>query len=100
MKIGEISLKTKKPHATPQGNHMGFVKDLYAYEGLLDSHFMGNLKIKIYNFGKEDYSIKKGDKYCQGVLKKKINHHFEEIDEQTFLEAEKRARGYWGSTGK
>jgi deoxyuridine 5'-triphosphate nucleotidohydrolase len=79
---------------------MGFIESLYAYEGLLDSHFMGNLKIKIYNFGNEDYKIKKGEKYCQGILRKKIEHSFKEITEQEFQEKEKNSRGYWGSTGK
>jgi dUTPase len=61
---------------------------------------MGNLDIKIYNFSEEDYLIKKGDKFAQGVLKKKISHKFKKITKKQFDKHEQKARGYWGSSGK
>jgi deoxyuridine 5'-triphosphate nucleotidohydrolase len=78
---------------------MGFLKNLFVYEGTFDPGYSGPLDLLIYNFSDLDYTIKKGDKYAQLVFHKIIYTHIKEINQQQFEESTKEARGYWGSSG-
>ncbi len=65
--------------------------------GLIDSGYRGEICIIIINLdSREDFTIKKGDKICQMVVKK-----IEEADlvESEELDISERAEGGFGSTG-
>ncbi|ANH51137.1 putative dUTP pyrophosphatase [Campylobacter phage PC5] len=83
---------------------LGFIKDLFVYPGILDASWSGNLKVKVYNFGKEPYTIKKGDKYCQFELLKCNESKIENISKDDFDNITKKLirgnNGGWGSSGK
>lgn len=62
-------LKIKVPD-----NHVGLIKsrsgnsfkfDLEVGAGVIDSNYLGEIKIKLYNHGSEKYKVAKGDKIAQ-----------------------------------
>lgn len=64
--------------------------------GTIDSDYRGELKVILFNFGKDDFEISSGDRIAQIVLNK-----FERIDfvlEETLSETE-RGEGGFGSSG-
>ena len=65
--------------------------------GTIDSDYRGELKIILFNHGKEDFIINNGDRIAQMVLVPILKMEFEEVDSlpDTF-----RGQGGFGSTGK
>ena len=67
--------------------------------GLIDSDFYnnpdneGHFSVRLVNFGKDDFVVKKGDKLAQGVFSK-----FLTVDDEEEIEGERT--GGLGSTGK
>jgi dUTP pyrophosphatase len=67
--------------------------------GLIDSDFYnnpaneGHFSVRLVNFGKDDFEVKKGDKLAQGVFSK-----FLTVDDEEEIEGERT--GGLGSTGK
>lgn len=66
-------------------------------EGVIDSGYQGSIRVKLYNMGNGDYSIKKGDKIIQLVILPCVNCGFTQVDK--FAETE-RGYGGFGSTGR
>ena len=66
-------------------------------EGVIDSGYQGSIRVKLYNLGDKDYSIKKGDKIIQLVILPCVNCGFTQVDK--FAETE-RGYGGFGSTGR
>ena len=66
-------------------------------EGVIDSGYQGSIRVKLYNLGDKDYSIKKGDKIIQLVILPCVNCGFTRVDK--FAETE-RGDGGFGSTGR
>jgi dUTP pyrophosphatase len=65
--------------------------------GLIDSGYRGEICIIIINLDKEmDFTIKKGDKICQLVIKKIEHANLIEVEE---LDDSDRGEGGFGSTG-
>ncbi len=64
--------------------------------GTLDSGYRGELKIILFNTGKEEYKIKKGQKISQIVLSKYEEAEIEEVSE---LSNTRRGENGFGSTG-
>jgi dUTP pyrophosphatase len=64
--------------------------------GTIDSDYRGEVKIILSNFGKSDFSIKKGDKIAQMVISR-----YERInwDEAAALNETSRGEGGFGHTG-
>lgn len=65
--------------------------------GLIDVGFTGPIRVKLYNLGDKDYTVKRGDKITQIV--------FVRIDKPALLlcdelEATERGDGGFGSTGR
>jgi deoxyuridine 5'-triphosphate nucleotidohydrolase len=79
---------------------MGFMKNILVYGGTLDSNFSGNLDILLYNFSKEDYTVKKGDRYAQLVLHYVPPKKLIELTKEQFEKETENARGFWGSSGR
>lgn len=66
-------------------------------EGVIDSGYQGSIRVKLYNLGDKDYSIKKGDKIIQLVILPRVNCGFAQVNK--FAETE-RGDGGFGSTGR
>ena len=65
--------------------------------GTIDSDYRGELKIILFNHGKEDFIINNGDRIAQMVLVPIVKMEFEEVDS---LPSTVRGQGGFGSTGK
>uniref|UniRef100_A0A7S4IKG9 Deoxyuridine 5'-triphosphate nucleotidohydrolase n=1 Tax=Odontella aurita TaxID=265563 RepID=A0A7S4IKG9_9STRA len=64
--------------------------------GVIDADYRGNVGVVLFNFGKEDFVIEKGDRVAQLILEKVCMHPVEEVEELTETE---RGAGGFGSTG-
>ncbi len=64
--------------------------------GTIDSDYRGEVKIILFNFGKSDFIIKRGDRIAQLILSKVYRAELIETDE---LENTKRGSGGFGHTG-
>lgn len=47
---------------------MGFKNGIQPHLGTIDNPYRGNLSVKLYNFSKTDYEVKKGDRIAQLVF--------------------------------
>ena len=65
--------------------------------GTIDSDYRGEIKVIIFNHGKDDFLIKNGDRIAQMVLVPVIKMELEETDN---LPDTLRGDGGFGSTGK
>lgn len=66
-------------------------------EGVIDSGFLGSIRVKLYNLGNSDYVISRGDKIIQMVILPCAHCEFTEV--KKFAETE-RGYGGFGSTGR
>ena len=64
--------------------------------GTIDSDYRGEIKIILFNFGKEDFTIKRGDRIAQMVLSKVYKMNLEETHD---LNNSNRGHGGFGHTG-
>ncbi len=65
--------------------------------GTVDSDYRGELMVILFNTGKEDFVVKKGDRIAQAVIKEILQADFAVVDE---LDSTERGTGGFGSTGK
>ena len=65
--------------------------------GTIDSDYRGEIKIILFNHGKEDFIINNKDRVAQMILTPIIKMEFEEVDN---LPDTLRGEGGFGSTGK
>jgi dUTP pyrophosphatase len=65
--------------------------------GTIDSDYRGEIKIILFNFGAEDFIIKRGDRIAQLIISKVYRAVLNEIDE---LNTTERGSGGFGHTGK
>ena len=65
--------------------------------GTIDSDYRGEVKIILFNFSKEDFVIKRGDRIAQMVLSK---FYTAELNEQENLSESSRGDGGFGHTGR
>ncbi len=65
--------------------------------GTIDSDYRGEVKIILFNFGKEEFVIKRGERIAQLVLSKVYQARLQEVEE---LNETKRGSGGFGHTGK
>ena len=65
--------------------------------GTIDSDYRGEIKIILFNHGKEDFIVNNNDRIAQMVLMPILKIEFEEVDE---LPETIRGSGGFGSTGK
>ena len=65
--------------------------------GTIDSDYRGEIKIILFNHGKEEFEVKNSDRIAQMVLMPILKIEFEEVDE---LPETVRGSGGFGSTGK
>ena len=65
--------------------------------GTIDSDYRGEIKIILFNHGKEEFTVNNGDRVAQIILMPVLKAEFEEIEE---LPKTVRGSGGFGSTGK
>ena len=65
--------------------------------GTIDSDYRGELKIILFNFGEEDFIIKRGDRIAQLVLAEVILANINQVGD---LNSSQRGEGGFGHTGK
>lgn len=65
--------------------------------GTIDSDYRGEIKVILFNFGKEPFEIKSGERIAQMVIAKVYKA---EIEESSNLEETQRGDGGFGHTGK
>jgi dUTP pyrophosphatase len=65
--------------------------------GTIDSDYRGEIKIILFNHGKEDFVINNKDRVAQMILTPVVKMKFEEVDS---LPDTLRGEGGFGSTGK
>ncbi len=64
--------------------------------GTIDSDYRGEIKVILANFGKKDFTIKKGDRIAQLVIARYEKAVWREVEE---LPKSQRGSGGFGSTG-
>ncbi|XP_054095589.2 deoxyuridine 5'-triphosphate nucleotidohydrolase, mitochondrial isoform X1 [Callithrix jacchus] len=65
--------------------------------GVIDEDYRGNVGVVLFNFGKEKFEVKKGDRIAQLICERIF---YPEIEEVQALDDTKRGSGGFGSTGK
>jgi len=65
--------------------------------GTIDSDYRGEVKVILFNFGGEDFTVNNGDRIAQMVLSKVYTAQIEETDGS--LSDSKRGNGGFGHTG-
>ena len=111
-----ISLKPKMSSIIPTGLSLAFSKDyeiqirprsglaaknnisILNTPGTIDSDYRGEIKVIMYNHGKEEFIINNGDRIAQMILSPVLKIELEETNDD--LPETIRGEGGFGSTGK
>ena len=111
-----ISLKPKMSSIIPTGLSVAFSKDyeiqirprsglaaknnisILNTPGTIDSDYRGEIKVIVYNHGKEEFIINNGDRIAQMILSPVLKIELEETNDD--LPETIRGEGGFGSTGK
>lgn len=72
---------------------LNFKNDIFCPTGTIDSDYRNEVKVKLYNFGKEKFIINKGDRIAQLI----INKYYEIVDAEI---ADVIREDGFGHTGK
>lgn len=64
--------------------------------GVIDRDYRGNVGVLLFNFGKEPFNVKKGDRIAQLICEKIL---FVDLKEEETLDETERGTGGFGSTG-
>ncbi|KAM9275528.1 deoxyuridine 5'-triphosphate nucleotidohydrolase, mitochondrial [Morus bassanus] len=65
--------------------------------GVIDEDYRGNVGVVLFNFGKENFEVKKGDRIAQLICERIF---YPELEEVQALDDTERGEGGFGSTGK
>ncbi|NWT84028.1 DUT protein, partial [Lanius ludovicianus] len=65
--------------------------------GVIDEDYRGNVGVVLFNFGKETFEVKKGDRIAQLICER---IYYPELEEVEALDGTERGEGGFGSTGK
>jgi dUTP pyrophosphatase len=71
-------------------------KGIFVNAGVIDRDYTGHVKVLLFNFGNEDFEIKKGDRIAQLIIKKIETPEITEVDE---LDLTERGENGFGSSG-
>lgn len=100
-----VIVKSGVKMAIPKG-YVGLIWDrsgmaakhsIHTLAGVIDSGYRGEIGVVLFNLGKEDFEIKKGDRIAQILIQPVLNipvSEVENIDDQT-----QRGSGGFGSSG-
>lgn len=104
VKIGSATIDTGVHVEIPEG-YVGFIKSKSGLnvnhgltaEGVIDAHYTGSIKVKLYNLSGKWYEFKAGDKIAQLVIVPCLLPDLELVDN---LEETDRGEAGFGSTGR
>ncbi|XP_053318243.1 deoxyuridine 5'-triphosphate nucleotidohydrolase, mitochondrial [Spea bombifrons] len=65
--------------------------------GVIDEDYRGNVGVVLFNFGKDTFEVKKGDRVAQLICEQIV---YPELDEVKILDDTERGAGGFGSTGQ
>ncbi|CAH2274011.1 deoxyuridine 5 -triphosphate nucleotidohydrolase, mitochondrial isoform X2 [Pelobates cultripes] len=65
--------------------------------GVVDEDYRGNVGVVLFNFGKEPFVVKKGDRVAQLICERIV---YPDLDEVNVLDDTERGAGGFGSTGQ
>ncbi|KAG9489323.1 deoxyuridine 5'-triphosphate nucleotidohydrolase, mitochondrial isoform X2 [Eleutherodactylus coqui] len=65
--------------------------------GVIDEDYRGNVGVVLFNFGKEPFAVKKGDRIAQLICEQIV---YPELEEVKVLDDTERGAGGFGSTGQ
>ncbi|XP_067327504.1 deoxyuridine 5'-triphosphate nucleotidohydrolase, mitochondrial [Anolis sagrei] len=65
--------------------------------GVIDEDYRGNVGVVLFNFGKESFKVKKGDRIAQLICER---IYYPELEEVEVLDETERGSGGFGSTGQ
>lgn len=102
--VGAVTIDTGVHVDIPEG-YVGFIKSKSGLnvkhgltsEGVIDAHYTGSIKVKLYNHTPDAYLFKAGDKIAQLVILPCLLPELELVDS---LEETDRGDGGFGSTGR
>ena len=75
---------------------LAFNRGVVAFHGTVDSDYTGEIKVLLFNFGREPVEIHAGDRIAQGALVRCEDIYFDAVDE---LPHSVRASNGFGSSG-
>lgn len=76
---------------------LAFKYDIVAFHGLIDADYRGEIKVKLFNFSKNDFLIHPGERIAQLKIAKVEKVKWNEVKE---LDITERGHGGFGSTGE
>ena len=62
---------------------LGFNYDIIPFNGTIDEDYTGEIKVKVYNLGNEPFTIEKGMRFAQGVIKNILQKEFSQVDKDS-----------------
>ena len=91
--------------AIPHGNYgrvaprsgLAVKKHIDVGAGVVDSDYRGEVFVLLFNFGKEDFEVKIGERIAQLIIEKVVSTQIVEVED---LDNTDRGEGGFGSTGK
>lgn len=72
-------------------------KGMHVFAGVIDTGYVGNISVVLYNSTPFNYEVKKGDRIGQLVIMPIVSAEWEQVDS---LEITPRQNGGFGSSGK
>ena len=102
--LGSVTIDTGVHVGIPEA-YAGFIKSKSGLnvnhgltaEGVVDAHYTGSIRVKLYNHTHQPYKFKAGDKIAQLVILPCVMPHLELVDS---LEETDRGDNGFGSTGR
>ena len=76
---------------------LAFNNDIIAHEGTIDYGYTGSVRVKLFNLGKEPYTVKREDRIAQLLIHPVVLVPFELVEK---LERTERGSKGFGSTGR
>lgn len=76
---------------------LAFNHGIIAHEGTIDYGYTGSIKVRLFNFGEDDYVVKPGDRIAQLVIQPVVLTPFEQVKK---LDKSERGSSGFGSTGR
>ena len=104
IRLGSVTIDTGVHMEIPEG-YVGFIKSKSGLnvnhgltaEGVIDAHYTGSIRVKLYNHKQTPYQFKAGDKIAQLVVLPCVMPHLELVDS---LDETDRGDNGFGSTGR
>ena len=76
---------------------LAFNHDIIAHDGTIDYGYTGSVRVKLFNLGKEPYTVKREDRIAQLLIQPVVLVPFELVEK---LERTERGSNGFGSTGR